>query len=290
VKRRERGRSSHPVHGQTGAALEPAHRGLGGRAEHAVGGQLRVAPVAWTAAWIRPEIFRGVASLSVPFGARGLLGLPGDPFGEVRPSVVQRELAGPDLLFYQEYFCLPGAVAEREAEADLRTWLTGLLYGGSANAPLPPELAGVDLTALPGEMVREVLRAAMCVPRGGGFGGLFHQPEKLPAWLGEDDLNFYLAELEHTGLTGPLNYYRNVDLDWELLAGHQGKPLTVASLFIGGDRDIVTIWGQEAIARATDVLTDLRGSVILRDCGHWIQQEQPEAANRELVQFLKGVA
>jgi pimeloyl-ACP methyl ester carboxylesterase len=149
--------------------------------------------VAWTAAWTRSEVFRGVASLSVPFGARGLLGLPGDPFGEVRPSVVQRELAGPDLLFYQEYFCLPGAVAEREAEADLRTWLTGLLYGGSANAPLPPELAGVDLTALPGEMVREVLRAAMCVPRGGGFGGLFHQPEKLPAWLGEDDLNFYLV-------------------------------------------------------------------------------------------------
>ena len=90
-------------------------------------------------------------------------------------------------------------------------------------------------------------------------------------------------------MTGPLNYYRNVELDWELLAGQQDKPLTVPSLFIGGDRDVATIWGQEAIARAKEVLTDLRGSVILRNCGHWIQQEQPEAVNRELVQFLKTV-
>jgi pimeloyl-ACP methyl ester carboxylesterase len=63
----------------------------------------------------------------------------------------------------------------------------------------------------------------------------------------------------------------------------------VPALFIGGDRDVATIWSQEAIARAKEHVADLRGSVILRDCGHWIQQEHPDAVNKELLTFLKGL-
>ena len=247
------------------------------------------APVAWTAAWTRPDVFRAVVGLSVPFGARGLACLPGDPFGAVRPSVAHRELAGHDLLFYQEYFALPGGVAAREAEEDLRAWLTGGLYSLSADRPLPPELAGVDLTTLPEDMLREFVRGAMCVPRGGGFAGLLEQPETLPAWLGEDDLDFYVAELEYSGLNNPLNYYRTSDVDWEILGQYQGKPVTVPALFIGGDRDVVTIWSQEAIARAREQIPDLRGSVIVPNCGHWIMQEQPDAVNKELLTFLQGL-
>jgi pimeloyl-ACP methyl ester carboxylesterase len=55
------------------------------------------AAIAWTAAWTRPDVFRAVAALSVPFGGRGLTALPGNPLGERRPSIVERELAGPDL-------------------------------------------------------------------------------------------------------------------------------------------------------------------------------------------------
>lgn len=244
------------------------------------------APVAWTAAWTRPEVFTAVAGLSVPFGGRGLVALPGDPFGDIRPSVAHRELAGPDHLFYQEYFSLPGGVAEREAERDLRAWLTSVLYSLSADAPLPAELAGVDLTALPPESLPEFTRGAMCIPRSGEFGDILQSPEKLPEWLGEDDLEFYLAELERSGLTGPLNYYRNVELDWELLAGHHGRPITVPSLFIGGDRDVATIWAQEAITRAPEALSDLRGTTIVPNCGHWLQQEQPRTVNAALLDFL----
>jgi pimeloyl-ACP methyl ester carboxylesterase len=245
------------------------------------------APVAWTAAWTRPDVFRAVAGLSLPFGGRGLAALPGSPFGEVRPSVAYRELAGPDMLFYQEYFSLPGDVAAREVEQDLRAWLTAGLYSLSADRPLPPELAGVDLTSLPEDMLREFVRGAMCVPRGGAFASLLQRPEELPGWLGEDDLDFYVAELEHSGLTGPLNFYRNLELDWELLGQYQGEPVTVPALFIGGDRDVATIWSQQAIARAKEVCTDLRGSIILRNCGHWIMQEQPDAVNKELLKFLQ---
>lgn len=248
------------------------------------------APVAWTAAWTRPDMFRAVVGLSVPFGGRGLAALPDSPFGELRPSVAHRELAGPDTLFYQDYFSLPGDVAAREVEEDLRSWLSAGLYSLSADRPLPPELSGVDLTSMPADMIREFIRGAMCVPRGSTFASLLQPPDKLPAWLGEEDLDFYVSEFEHGGLTAPFNFYRNGDLNWEVLGQHQGKPLTVPAMFIGGDRDVATIWSQQAISRAEEACTDLRGSIILRNCGHWLMQEQPDAVNKELLVFLQGLS
>jgi pimeloyl-ACP methyl ester carboxylesterase len=52
---------------------------------------------------------------------------------------------------------------------------------------------------------------------------------------------------------------------------------------------VATIWSQQAIARAEEWLTDLRGSIIVANCGHWIMQEQPEAVNKELMAFLQGL-
>lgn len=244
------------------------------------------APVAWTAAWTRPDIFRAVAGLSLPFGARGLACLPGNAFGHLRPEVASRQLAGPGMMFYHEYFALPGDVAAREAERDIRGWLTSTLYSLSADRPLPPELAGLDLTRLPEDALRDLVRAAMAVPETGALQSVLAMPDNLPGWLSDEDLDFCVAELEYGGLRGPLNYYRNAELDWEILGQYQGLPLRVPALFIGGDRDIVTIWSQEAIARAGEVVSDLRGTVIIPDCGHWIMQEQPAAVNKALLAFL----
>ena len=46
-------------------------------------------------------------------------------------------------------------------------------------------------------------------------------PRELPAWLREADLDFYVAEFERTGFRGGLNWYRNIDRNWELLAPTQ---------------------------------------------------------------------
>lgn len=246
-------------------------------------------PVAWTAAWTRPDVFRAVVGMSVPFGARGLGCLPGSPFGELRPSQAGARIAGPDRMFYHEYFALHADAAAREAERDMRSWLTAALYSLSADRPLPPELAGVDLTRLPPDMLLLFVRAAMSVPRAEGTSQVLELPEQLPAWLEQNDLNYCVAELEHGGLVGPLNYYKAFDLDWERLEPLQGKPVTVPALFIGGDRDIVTIWSQEAISRANEKINDLRGSIIIPNCGHWIQQEQPEAVNKALLDFLQSL-
>jgi pimeloyl-ACP methyl ester carboxylesterase len=249
------------------------------------------APVAWTAAWTRPDVFRAVAGLSVVFGGRGLMGLPGDPLGERRPSEVERELAGPDLLFYQEHFCSERGSAE--FRGDVRSIMRKALVGMSAAPPLPPELAGPpidgDLTRLPADGVLAFTRQAMCRPPAAGMFEAAPEPEELPDWLTEADLDFYVGELERTGFEGGLNYYRCVDLDWELLAPYAGTPVSVPSLFLGGDRDVATVWAREAIARLPETQSDLRGSTILRHCGHWLQQEHPDRVNALLLEFLKGL-
>ena len=260
-----------------------------GEANAVVVGHDLGATVAWTAAWTRPDIFRAVAGLSVPFGGRGLAGLPGNPFGDRHPHDVQAEIAGPDRMFYHEYFCLPGDVAAREAEQDIRRWLTSTYYSLSADRPLPPELHGADLTTLPHEFLLQFVRAAMSVPRDGDIGSMIELPAALPRWLSPEFLEHGVAEFEYSGLAAPMNNYRNAVDDWEALGQFQDQPVSVPALYIGGDRDIVTIWAQEAIARASERITDLRGTIIIPNCGHWLPQEQPEAVNAALIKFLKGL-
>jgi pimeloyl-ACP methyl ester carboxylesterase len=69
----------------------------------------------------------------------------------------------------------------------------------------------------------------------------------------------------------------------------RGQPVTVPSLFIGGDRDGPTILGQRAIGRFPETLPALRASHILQGCVHWVQQERPAEVNQLLVEWLKGL-
>src|SRR5215469_6519786 len=66
------------------------------------------APVAWHAAQLRPDRFRAVIALSVPFRARGT----------VRPTTVMPQTG--DAVWYQLYFQEPG-VAEAEYDKNVRT-------------------------------------------------------------------------------------------------------------------------------------------------------------------------
>lgn len=246
------------------------------------------APVAWSAAWTRPDVLRAVAGLSVCFGGRGVMTLPADPLGARRPSEVERELARPGTTFYMEHFRSPAGSAE--FVGDVAGWLRKAAYGFSADPPLPPDYAGVDLTTLPQEAILQYVQAALCVPIGEQVRDLLPEmPDPMPGWVDDADLEWLAGEFERGGLEGPLNWYRCIDLDWELLAPFDGQPVQVPSLYIGGDRDLATIWGAEARALLQKTQADLRGEVILEHCGHWVQREQPEGTTAALLEFLGGL-
>jgi pimeloyl-ACP methyl ester carboxylesterase len=259
------GRSSAPLEIEAYGMLHHVNDNLGvvealGESAAVVVGHDWGAPIAANSALLRPDVFRAVALLSVPYS----------PPGPRRPTEAFTEMGG-DEEFYINYFQEPGR-AEAEAEPDVRGWLLGFYIGASGNSLRPPD-GGTMAT----------------VPRGGRLRDRFVVPDQLPGWLTEADVDFYTAEFEGKGFRGALNRYRNVDRDWVDLQPWGRQPITVPSLFIGGERDGPTIWGQRAIERFPETMPGLRGSHILPGCGHWVQQERAEEVNDLLVGWLKSL-
>jgi pimeloyl-ACP methyl ester carboxylesterase len=211
--------------------------------------------VAWNAALLRPDRFRAVAALSVPY----------TPRGGTRPTEALARAAGAHFM-YMLYFQEPG-VAEAELERDTRSTLRRVLHGISG------EGSGWRVPR----------------PRGSSFLGDLPEPERLPAWLSEADLDVYTAEFTRTGFRGGLNWYRNLDRTWELMAAWRGARIGVPALFIAGDRDPVIARTRAALDALPGLVPGLRKLVILPGCGHWTQQERPAEVNAELLAFLGGL-
>ena len=218
------------------------------------------APVAWHAALLRPDRFRGVIGLSVPFRPRGSA-----PPTSVMPKT-------DDAVFYQIYFQNPG-VAEAELERDPRLTIRSLLYTASGDAPRREGAQSIDM-----------------VPRNGGFLTGLQNPAMLPSWLTEADVDFYTSEIAG-GFRGGLNWYRNIDRNWELLAPFAGLRVTVPALYVAGDRDLVVAFRgvEQLIANLSKFVPQLRGTIMLPGCGHWTQQERASEVNAAMIDFLANL-
>jgi pimeloyl-ACP methyl ester carboxylesterase len=224
------------------------------------------APVAWHAALLRPDVFRAVAGLSVPFRPRGPV-LPTSAMPQTDTS-----------LFYQLYFQAPG-VAEAELERDPRATLRRLLYSASGDVPRRNPIDA------PGDA------GPAMIPRDGGFLTRMPDPDPLPPWLTDADIAFYAGEFARAGFRGGLNWYRNIDRNWELMAPFAGLKVTVPALYVAGDRDLVVGFPGAAklIANLKAFVPQLRETVMLPGCGHWTQQERPAEVDAALLQFLRGL-
>jgi len=219
------------------------------------------APVAWHAALLRPDLFRGIVALSVPYRPRG----------SVPPTTVMPKTD--DAIFYQLYFQEPG-VAEAELEADPRCTLHALLFGGSGDAPRGAGGGGIAM-----------------VPRGGGFLGRVPAGLTFTPWLTPHDLDYYAGEFARTGFRGGLNWYRNIDRNWELLAAYKGAKVTVPALYVAGDRDLVVKFpgAEQHIANLQSVVPRLTRTIMLPGCGHWTQQERAPEVNAAMVEFARSI-
>jgi pimeloyl-ACP methyl ester carboxylesterase len=245
------------------------------------------APVAWTAAWCHPQRFRGVMGMAVPFSGRQLIALPGNPFGEhdLSPNAYHAQLAGPGQDFYHGYFGTMGPAID-EFEADVSGWLRDVFLSLSGAEIIKSGFDAEAAMSDPGSYVRN---SSACVPHGSGIRDRTVSSGEMPNWFTEDDLDFYVSEYLGSGLAGPLSYYRNIDASWHDLAEQAEKPLTVPAFFLGGELDVATFWGAEAIARAPEKMTHWMGCRILEGCGHWIQQERPGETNTALLDFLQAL-
>jgi len=107
----------------------------------------------------------------------------------------------------------------------------------------------------------------------------------LPDWLSEAELKVYVDAFERTGFTGGLNYYRNIDRNWEIAREIGVRVIESPALFVTGSEDLVRRFMPAKHLDAA--FTDLRGNVVLHGAGHWIQQERADEVNALLLRFLE---
>jgi pimeloyl-ACP methyl ester carboxylesterase len=215
------------------------------------------ATIAWQAALLRPDRFRAVIALSVPFRPRA--------FGSSAPPTTlmpQNE----DAVFYQLWLRTPEA--EAALGRDPRRNFRAQFYSLSGDSPAGGGFAGG------------------MVPR---KGVPLTNPASLPAWITESDIDVYVAEFTRSGFCGPLAWYRNLDRSWELTAPFAGAVVTVPALYMAGDRDFVAAAFSQFVAAQSALVPKLRPPIMLAGCGHWTQQERAPEVSATMIDFLRSL-
>lgn len=210
----------------------------------------------WNLALLAPERVAGVVGISVPMMAR-----PPMP-----PIQLLRQVLG-DAFFYMVYFQQPD-VPEHDLGRDPATTMRRLLAG----ARLPDD---------------DVIDPTFMANDGRGFVDRIPEPDGLPDWLSQAELDHFVAEFTRTGFGGAVNWYRNLDRNWSLTEHVDGHHVQAPALFIGGSRDPVLMMSPPELARP--LLDDDRGLVVVDGAGHWVHQEEPDAVNAALLAFLAGL-
>jgi pimeloyl-ACP methyl ester carboxylesterase len=218
------------------------------------------AVVVWNAPLLHPDRVTAVAALSVP----------ALPRAQVPPTQAFRKIVGENF-FYILYFQEPG-VADAELDGDPARTMRRMM--GSLRA------SGDQLATM-----------RMVAPGPEGFIDRLPEPDGLPDWISQNELDHYISEFSRTGFTGGLNWYRNFDRNWETtaeLAPELGNAkISVPSLFIAGTADPVLSFTR--VDRASEIFSGPYRQVMIDGAGHWIQQERPGEVNATLLDFLNGL-
>lgn len=232
-----------------------------GRSDCVVVGHDWGAPVAWHCALLRPDLFRAVFGLSVPFQPRRAKGPPTPAMAALSKRLGRGTL-------YMSQFQAPDAHAifETDVAAALRKGFYA--YDGAT----PNDRQSTGFIAEGQDFVSEVADDAT-----------------LPPWMSADHFAEYVAAFSAGGFKGPMDWYRCLDLNWSLTAFLQGQKIVVPAAFMVGARDPVRHYAGQHESALVDCLADLRSQTVLPGAGHWIQQERPVEVNAALLAFLTSI-
>jgi pimeloyl-ACP methyl ester carboxylesterase len=199
------------------------------------------AMVVWGLALLHPKRVNKVINLSLPYQERG-----------EKPWIeLMEELLGGD--YYFVHFNRQPGVADAVLDNNTVRFIRNLYR---KNEPLrQPE---------PGMMMINLANA--------------ENPLGEPL-MSDSELTVFVSAFEASGFTGGINWYRNLDRNWRLLAG-VNPIIQHPALMIYGDRDIIP-----KSEKLKEFVPNVE--VVNLDCGHWIQQEKPEETNQAILRWLK---
>ena len=198
------------------------------------------ANIVWSLAMMHPTRVSKIINLALPYQERG-----------EKPWIeFMEEVFGED--FYFVHFNKKPGVADKVLDENRSRFLHNLFR---KNVPLtPPE---------PGMMMINLAKAEAALGE---------------PIMSEEDLDVFISAFETSGFTGGINWYRNLDRNWHILAD-VNPIITQPTLMIYGDRDLIP--KSENLPNYVPNL-----DIASIDCGHWIQQEKPEETNKIILSWL----
>ncbi|KAK3441127.1 hypothetical protein EUGRSUZ_B01579 [Eucalyptus grandis] len=209
--------------------------------------------MAWYLCLLRPDRVKAMVSLSVPWMPRN----PG-----MKPLDGYRAAYGDD--YYMCRFQEPGEIEAQFAEMGTRRVIEGFLT-----------------YRIPGPLF---------FVKGKGFGHPVDDPVVLPSWLTQEDIDYYVDKFEEKGFTGGINYYRNLNRNWELMAPWDGVQVKVPVKFIVGELDLVyhmpgvkDFIHKGGLKKTVPLLEEV---VVMEGVAHFLNQERPQDTTQHIYDFL----
>jgi pimeloyl-ACP methyl ester carboxylesterase len=207
---------------------------------------------AWNAALMRPDRFKAVFCMSVPYVPRGDVSV----FERMRKSGHQND-------FYMFEQMKPEA---DQIWADAAATIPGVLYWASGSAPADKRWSPLD-------PARSLHRPA---------------PGPLPSWAEPDYVAHNVTEFQRTGFHGGLNYYRAAEPYFYLSGAWKGAKITQPSFYIAGKADGLSVL-YPPVEKLGLGLPGLVGTLEIDNVGHWVQHEASAEVNDQIVKFLRTV-
>lgn len=210
---------------------------------------------------LRPDIFQSLVLVSTPYFQNNWQDLkPSDTIKQLLDNLGEFDL-------YINYFQEPGK-AENELEENVQKTFLKYFYTQSANSILED-------------------RWNFIFNKSERYIDTLSLPENIPEWLDTNDLNYYTKEFVRTGFKGGLNWYRNLDRNWELTSFLNGAKIIQKAIYIAGEADGVVNMLKEQFDILETTVPNIKEKIILPDTGHWLHQEKPEIFNKIIIDFLK---
>ncbi|KAK7333014.1 hypothetical protein VNO80_29774 [Phaseolus coccineus] len=211
--------------------------------------------IGWYLCMFRPDRVKAYVCLSVPLLRRN---------PNVRTVDAMRAMYGDD--YYICRFQKPGKIEAQMAEVGTEYVLKNILTTRKTGPPIFPK---------------------------GEYGTAFNpdMTNSLPSWLSQDDLAYYVSKFEKTGFTGPLNYYRNMNPNWELTAPWSGVKIKVPVKFITGELDIVytSLLNMKEYIHGGGFKEDvpnLEEVIVQKGVAHFNNQEAAEDVSNHIYDFI----
>ncbi|MDA9095942.1 alpha/beta hydrolase [Porticoccaceae bacterium] len=191
-------------------------------------------------ALLHPERVNKVINLALPYQVRG----------DVPWADMLEAMFGPD--YYMVHFSLQPGVADKIFDDNTARFVSNVFRKNVA----PPE-----------PWLSLISQATAETPLGDPL-------------MSDDELDVYISAFKSSGFTGGINYYRNLNRNWQLMEGVD-PIIQKPALMIYGDRDVIP-----KMENLADYVPNV--DVVSIDAGHSIQQEMPEETNRAILGWLNG--